>query len=101
MVAALSLARYAKRRDANEPLIIAALRAAGCRVWALDKPFDLLVGIGGRFVVLEVKSSARRRKDQARQTTELEQCQAGGLPVYRVESAREALAALGMIETCS
>jgi hypothetical protein len=91
----VSLARFAKKRDAAEPAIVQALKAAGAHVWKLDRPFDLLVGIAGRFVVLEVKSSARFRKDQQHQTDALKAAQAGGLPVYRVVTAEDALQAIG------
>jgi len=90
----MSLNRYARKIDLNQPEIVQALRAVGARVWVLSKPFDLLVGFRGRFVVLEVKSTRRTRKDQQHQTDEIHDCQAGGLPVYRVESVEQALAVL-------
>ena len=93
----MSLARFAKKRDANEAEIIAALRSAGARVWVLDRPFDLLVGLSGRFTVLEVKSTKRVRKDQQHQTDELHAAQACGLPVYRVQTPEDALQAVGLI----
>ena len=40
----MSLARYATRRDANEPDIIAALRKIGAEVEQFDEPVDLCVG---------------------------------------------------------
>ena len=51
----MSLNRHATQRDANEPEIVAALRAAGASVWPLDEPLDLLVGYRGRDYLLEVK----------------------------------------------
>lgn len=93
----MSLARYAKKRDTAEAPIIEALRKAGCRVWQLDRPFDLLVGVGGRFVVLECKSNGRVRKDQAKQTEALHDAQAGGLPCYRVQTVDDALQAVGLV----
>lgn len=92
----MSLARFAKKRDTAEPAIVQALLAARCKVWKLDRPFDLLVGIAGRFVVLEVKSTARARKDQQKQTDALREAQAGGLPVYRVQTPEDALQAVGL-----
>ena len=89
----MSLSRYAKKRDVSEPVIVQALRAAGARVWQLDRPFDLLVGIRGRFVVLECKTGTRKATDQ--QQAELHACQAGGLPVYIVRTAEDALQAIG------
>jgi hypothetical protein len=93
---AMSLARFAKKRDLNEATIVQALRSAGARVWQLDRPFDLLVGLRGRFTVLEVKSTKRPRKDQQHQTDEIRDCQADGLPVHRVQTPAEALAAVGL-----
>lgn len=93
----MSLARFAKKRDSAEPAIAKALEAVGCKVWKLDRPFDLLVGLGGRFVVLEVKSNDRQRKDQQAQTDEIRACQAEGLPVYRVHTPNQALQAVGAV----
>jgi hypothetical protein len=56
----LSLNRYAKRRDANEPEIVDALEAAGCTVERLDTPADLLVGKGARNFLIEVKAPGGR-----------------------------------------
>lgn len=90
----MSLARFAKKRDAVEPEIVRALRAVGAHVWQLDRPFDLLVGLRGRFTVLECKSSTRVRNDQQHQTDEITVCRAAGLPVYRVQSVNEAIEAI-------
>lgn len=46
------------KRDAVEPAIVSALKAAGCQVWLLSgtgNP-DLLVKRAGRFYAFEVKS---------------------------------------------
>ena len=91
----MSLARYAKKRDLTEPAIVAALKGAKCRVWQLDRPFDLLVGRSGKFYVLECKSGTRKATES--QQDELSACQAGGLPVYLVRSVDDALRAVGLI----
>ena len=92
----VSLARWAKKRDTAEPAIVQALEAVGCRVWKLDRPFDLLVGRLGRFTVLEVKSNHRKPdKRQKAQTDELAAAKAGGLPVFVVRTPEEALEAVG------
>lgn len=52
-------AGFARKRDANEPEIIAALEAAGATVFPLDKPLDLLVGFRGQTFLLEVKNGAQ------------------------------------------
>lgn len=46
--------RWAKRRDANEPEIVAALRKGGCKVERLDD-YDLHVKRAGKEYRLEVK----------------------------------------------
>ena len=58
---AVSLNRYAKRRDENEPEIIQALEAIGCTVESLDEPCDLLVGRGAVALLLEVKMPGGRK----------------------------------------
>ena len=45
----------AKKRDANEPEIVKALRDIGCEVELLDDPLDLLVGYRGENFLIEVK----------------------------------------------
>lgn len=52
----------AKRRDANEGPIVAALEAAGATVQRLDADGvpDLLVGYAGRTYLLEVKNPATK-----------------------------------------
>jgi hypothetical protein len=55
--------RRAARRDKSEPLIIEALRAAGCSVERVSQPVDLLIGYRGRTYLAEVKTP---RKDGGR-----------------------------------
>ena len=90
----MSLIRRAAKRDAIEPEIIQALRAAGCRVWQLSKPFDLLCGRSGRFTVLEVKSGKAGRLTSAQ---EADLARAEGLPVYVVRAVEDALQAVGAV----
>ena len=52
----MGLRRFANKRDANEPGIIAALEALGCMVYRLDKPVDLLVLHRGTVHLCEVKT---------------------------------------------
>lgn len=63
--------KYARARDANEADIVRALRGVGCSVIRLGDPGvpDLLVGIGGRTLLLEVKLplGARGGKSQRRE----------------------------------
>lgn len=47
----------ARRRDANEPAVVKALKARGCSVTRLDGDGvpDLLVGVNGMTLLVEVK----------------------------------------------
>ena len=55
----MSLNRYAKKRDANEPLIIETLEGMGASVIKTDLPFDLVVGDRGKAYLAEVKNPDR------------------------------------------
>jgi hypothetical protein len=48
--------RRAARVDATQAAIVSALRAAGCKVWVIGLPVDLLVGKAGRTVLVECKT---------------------------------------------
>lgn len=48
--------RYALRVDSNQTQVVSALTAAGYQVEVIGKPVDLLVGKGGRFMLMEVKA---------------------------------------------
>ena len=65
----MSLNRYAKKRDLNEPDIVKALRnIPGCQVEHIDWPCDLIVGYRVHNILLEVKMPGmerRNRKDKA------------------------------------
>lgn len=98
----MSIARFAKRRDAAEPEIVEALRKIGARVWQQDRPVDLLVGFHGRLVGLEVKNpGARPRKDQAEQRETIESAQRDGLPFYYVSTIDDALNAVAGLHLAS
>lgn len=56
--------RFALRVDANQAAVISALEAAGATVEVVGKPLDLLVGIRGQFLLLEVKDGAKRKSAQ-------------------------------------
>ena len=92
----MSLWRKAAKRDTAEAPIVAALEAAGVKVWRLSQPFDLLCGLRGRFVVLECKTGNRKPdKRQVQQNADLADCHRKGLPVYVVRTPEEALQAIG------
>ena len=89
----MSLSRYAKKRDLSEPAIVAALEAAGAIVFRIDRPVDLLVGWGQRWVLIECKTGKRRASPE--QTATLGRCYAHALPIYLVRSPEDALQAIG------
>ena len=91
----MSLNRYAKRRDANEGLIVEALRQVGAVVVTLDTPVDLLVGHGGVWRLLEVKRPTGAVR--ASQWGFIHDCQDKNLPAYIVRTVEDALQAIGCI----
>ncbi len=92
--------RHAARVDANQATIIAALLAVGAGVEVLGQPLDLLVSAGGRWGLLEVKSSAKAEmKKSATRTRQLAfaaRHPAGG-PVAIVIDVEGALAFVRML----
>lgn len=88
----MTLARYAKKRDANESEIVNALRDAGIKVWRLDQPFDLLLWSDGRFWLAEVKAPGGSMTGAQRAfLAEFED--EASVPAYVVSSPQEALQA--------
>lgn len=59
----MSLNRYAKRRDDNEPQIIKDLRMVGAIVKQLDKP-DLIVRFAGRIYLIEVTNPDNKYRER-------------------------------------
>ncbi len=74
--------RYDAKRDANEPDIVDALKAAGCDVWR-ELPVDLLYRLPSdapgvlRAMEVKVSMSEAKRKDRADQAAF---CEATGTP---------------------
>lgn len=100
--------KYAKRRDANEWAIVAALEAVGANVTRLDTTGvpDLLVAFRSRTFLLEVKDPAQAKRayrgdrGAGRQPLTPAQVKWWGLPWSGderrvVETVEEALAAIG------
>lgn len=89
----MSLARYAKKRDANEREIIDALESAGISCWQLDKPVDLLCWDGRKVFLLEVKNgSGGLTPDQEAFLAHFE-ARGDSAPVWVVKTPQEALQA--------
>lgn len=86
----MSLCRRNPKRDANEPIIVAALRDVGAQVLRLDV-FDLLVLHHQRLFMLEAKVPKGRKTDRQ------EALIAAGWPLTYVETPEAALKAIGAI----
>jgi hypothetical protein len=95
----MTLNRYAARTDANQAQIIKALEAAGCVVWVIRQPVDLLVGRCSKTLLMEVKDGSKppsRRKTTKVQTSFLSTWNGG--PVAVVTDVESALRAVRAIE---
>lgn len=56
--------RRAAKADANQPLIVMALRDAGATVYYIKEPCDLLVGFQGRNFLMEIKDPSRKPSER-------------------------------------
>ena len=88
--------RAGKRRDANEPEIVAALRKAGAKVILMEDPapFDAWVLFREDDYAMEVKNPDAHNTIQDSQEKALEM----GFPIYFVHSVEEALRMIGVGE---
>jgi hypothetical protein len=92
--------RHAARTDANKSTIVEALRAAGCIVYDLRLPVDLMVGVPGNpgvTLLMELKDG--RKPPSARGHTDVQARFLANWPaptctVTDVESALRAVAAV-------
>lgn len=94
----MSLNRYARKMDENQPAVVRALRSVGACVETIGTPVDLLVGIRAQTFLLELKDGSKAPSE--RRLTPLQErffrCWPGG-PLLKVESAEEALEAIGVV----
>ncbi len=93
--------RYAARADENQPLIVDALRKAGCFVQPLHAVGqgvpDLLVGKGAVTYLIEVKDGAKPPSRRVLTPVQRAWHDAWrGRPVAIVETVEDALAVIGM-----
>jgi len=86
--------RYAARVDANQAAIVQALRDAGAYVWIIGLPVDLLVGYKDRTLLIEVKTTSKKRLTGL-QATFFEKWTGGTL--CRVDSPEAALRMIGVV----
>jgi hypothetical protein len=86
--------RYAARVDENQAAIVKALRDAGAYVWIIGLPVDLLVGFRDRTLLMEVKTTSKKRLTGL-QADFFEKWTGGTL--CRVDSPEAALRMIGVI----
>ena len=90
------MSRWARRADANQPDIVAALRKAGCKValtYTAGQGFpDLVVDYQGRTVLIEVKDPSKPKSDRQLTLAQAEFHAAWTGPIYIAETAEEAVA---------
>jgi hypothetical protein len=86
--------RYAARVDENQAAIVQALRDAGAYVWIIGLPVDLLVGYKDRTLLMEVKTTSKKRLTGL-QVVFFEKWMGGTL--CRVDSPEAALRMIGVI----
>lgn len=86
--------RYANRVDKNQAEIVKVLRDAGCYVWILGLPVDILVGYKDHTFLMELKSGPTKRLTRLQQDFFAKWC---GGTLCRVDSPEAALRAIGVI----
>jgi len=86
--------RYAARVDENQAAIVQALRDAGAYVWIIGLPVDLLVGFRDRTLLMEVKTTSKKRLTGLQ--ADFFENWAGGT-LCRVDSPEAALRMIGVI----
>ena len=86
--------RYAARVDENQAAIVQALREAGAYVWIIGLPVDLLVGYKDRTLLMEVKTTSKKRLTGL-QADFFEKWMGGTL--CRVDSPEAALRMIGVV----
>lgn len=90
--------KYAAKVDRNQSEIVEALKAGGCDVMFLGKPVDLLIGVRGKNLLLEVKVPKGKGEPGGKLTPEQEEFFAnwrGQKAVVR--TAEEALQVVGAV----
>lgn len=96
----MSLNRWAKRRDENEPDIFEALEKLGAKVVRLDRPCDCFIGYGGLWVACEIKmpTGAKWYEDQV---AFREEAQERELPYAVLTTVEEAVELIQRIHALS
>lgn len=91
--------RYALRTDANQTAVISALEAAGATVDVIGKPVDLLVGVRGQWLFMEVKDGSKPKSQQKPTKAQAEFFKRwAGYPWSIVDGPEAALRAIGVMK---
>lgn len=96
----MTIQRWSARADGTRHEIVQALKAAGCIVFDLRRPVDLLIGFQGRTLLLELKrppgprGGTSGRKHTKAQESFLSTWNGG--PVATVHDVEGALRAIGV-----
>lgn len=89
------MSRWARRADANQPEIVAALRKVGCKValtFTAGQGFpDLVVDFNGRTVLLEIKDPTKPKSDRQLTPAQKDFHAAWTGPIFVVETPEEAV----------
>ena len=88
--------RYALKVDSNQTSVISALEAAGCLVDVISQPVDLLVGVNGKWMLMEVKNPKGKNKVTPQQTRFFDKYE--GYPWALVDGPEAALRAIGVVK---
>lgn len=64
--------KYAAKVDRNQREIVDALKSCGCDVMFIGKPVDLLIGVRGKNLLLEVKAPKAKGEPGGKLTPEQE-----------------------------
>lgn len=97
---AFEMTRHALRVDANQSAIVAALEAAGATVEVIGLPVDLLVLIGGKFALFEVKTTTGKKNPKPNRKTALQErifAKFAAGPICLVDSPESAVRHLRLI----
>lgn len=86
--------RYAARVDANQQQVVSALRAAGCYVYVIGLPVDLLVGYNGQTYLVEIKDGPKKALTRLQQDF-FGNWIGGGL--HRINGPDDALRMIGVL----
>ena len=89
--------KYAAKVDRNQREIVDALKSCGCDVMFIGKPVDLLIGVRGKNLLLEVKVPKAKGEPGGKLTPEQEVFFKGWRGQKAVvRTAAEALQAVGL-----